>query len=53
MNTTLSMDERARMVVKEMTLEEKITLLHGTGDYVFQVGGSSQSLPLRQNVSLQ
>jgi beta-glucosidase len=31
MNTTLSPDERARMVVKEMTLEEKITLLHGTG----------------------
>jgi beta-glucosidase len=31
MNTTLSPDERAAMVVKEMTLDEKITLLHGTG----------------------
>ena len=31
MNTGLSMDERAAMVVKEMTLDEKITLLHGTG----------------------
>lgn len=31
MNTTLSPDERAAMVIKEMTLDEKITLLHGTG----------------------
>jgi beta-glucosidase len=31
MNTSLSPDERASMVVKEMTLDEKITLLHGTG----------------------
>src|SRR5215472_7446827 len=31
MNTTLSADERAALVVKEMTLDEKITLLHGTG----------------------
>lgn len=30
-NTGLSPDERASMVVKEMTLDEKITLLHGTG----------------------
>jgi beta-glucosidase len=30
-NTILSPDERAAMVVKEMTLDEKITLLHGTG----------------------
>jgi len=30
-NTSLSPDERASMVVKEMTLDEKITLLHGTG----------------------
>jgi beta-glucosidase len=28
---SLSPDERAAMVVKEMTLDEKITLLHGTG----------------------
>ena len=31
MNASLSPDERASMVVKEMTLDEKITLLHGTG----------------------
>jgi beta-glucosidase len=31
MNTSLSPDERATMVVKEMTLDEKISLLHGTG----------------------
>src|SRR5579863_3190621 len=30
-DTSLSPDERATMVVKEMTLDEKITLLHGTG----------------------
>jgi len=31
MNVHLSSDERAAMVVKEMTLDEKISLLHGTG----------------------
>lgn len=31
MNSSLSPDERAGMVVKAMTLDEKITLLHGTG----------------------
>jgi beta-glucosidase len=31
MNTKLSADERAAMVVKEMTLDEKIQMLHGTG----------------------
>src|ERR1700687_5618561 len=31
MNSSLSPDERADMVVKEMTLDEKVTLLHGTG----------------------
>jgi beta-glucosidase len=30
-DSSLSPDERASMVVKEMTLEEKISLLHGTG----------------------
>jgi beta-glucosidase len=30
-NTSLSPDERASLVVKEMTLDEKILLLHGTG----------------------
>jgi len=31
MDAGLSPDERAAMVLKEMTLDEKITLLHGTG----------------------
>jgi len=31
MNSKLSPDDRAALVVKEMTLDEKITLLHGTG----------------------
>jgi len=31
MNASLSPDDRANMVLKEMTLDEKITLLHGTG----------------------
>src|SRR5579863_3756548 len=31
MNSSLSPDERASMVVKEMTLDEKIQVLHGTG----------------------
>jgi len=31
MNSKLSPDERADLVVKEMTLAEKISLLHGTG----------------------
>jgi beta-glucosidase len=31
MNTSLSPDERAALVLKEMTIDEKITLLHGTG----------------------
>ena len=31
MNAKLSPDERASLVLKEMTLDEKISLLHGTG----------------------
>ena len=31
MNTSLSADERASMVIKQMTLDEKISLVHGTG----------------------
>ncbi|MBZ5685160.1 MAG: glycoside hydrolase family 3 C-terminal domain-containing protein [Acidobacteriia bacterium] len=31
MNTGFSPDERASMVVKEMTLDEKIQMMHGTG----------------------
>jgi len=30
-NSSLSPDERASMVVKEMTIDEKINMLHGTG----------------------
>jgi beta-glucosidase len=31
MNSSLSPDERAALVVKEMTLDEKVSMLHGTG----------------------
>lgn len=31
MNTNLSPDDRAAMVLKEMTIDEKIQMLHGTG----------------------
>ena len=31
MNASLSPDERAALVLKQMTLDEKISLLHGTG----------------------
>jgi len=31
MNTSLSPDERADLVQKELTLDEKIALLHGVG----------------------
>ena len=31
MNTSLSPDERADLVLKEMTLDEKIAMLHGVG----------------------
>ena len=31
MNMSLSPDQRADMVLKEMTLDEKIAMLHGTG----------------------
>ena len=31
MNTNLSPDERASLVVKAMTLDEKVQMLHGTG----------------------
>src|SRR6201993_1387500 len=41
MNSSLSPDERASMVVKEMTLDEKVQMLHGTG----MVGLSPMSPP--------
>jgi beta-glucosidase len=31
MNTSLSPDDRAALVLKEMTIDEKVSLLHGTG----------------------
>jgi beta-glucosidase len=31
MNTSLSPDQRADLVLKQMTLDEKISLLHGNG----------------------
>jgi beta-glucosidase len=31
MNTSLSADERADLVIREMTLDEKVQLVHGTG----------------------
>src|SRR5579875_1314623 len=31
MNTSLSPDERADLVLKEMTLDEKVAMLHGVG----------------------
>jgi beta-glucosidase len=46
MNSGLSPDERASMVVKDMTLDEKIQMLHGTG----MVGLSPMSpLAVRSN----
>ncbi len=32
MNKTLSSDERARLLLKQLTLDQKIQLMHGTGD---------------------
>src|ERR1700720_4316391 len=46
MNPSVSADERADLVLKEMTLDEKISLLHGTG----MVGLSPMSpLAVRSN----
>ncbi|MGA9475456.1 MAG: glycoside hydrolase family 3 C-terminal domain-containing protein, partial [Terriglobales bacterium] len=44
MNSSLPPDERAALVIKEMTLDEKITLLHGTG-----MKGLSPMSPLAVN----
>src|SRR5664279_201007 len=35
LNAKLSPDERAELVLKELTLDEKISLLHGTGSMGF------------------
>jgi beta-glucosidase len=44
MNPSLSPDQRASLVLKEMTLDEKISLLHGTG-----MSGLSPISPLAQH----
>jgi beta-glucosidase len=41
-DTSLSPDARADMVIKELTLEEKISLLHGNG-FSFGMNGSTES----------
>jgi len=41
-DTTLSPDARADMVIKELTLEEKISLLHGQG-FSFNATGPTES----------
>ena len=41
-DTTLSPDARADLVIKEMTLEEKISLLHGQG-FLFNATGPTES----------
>ena len=41
-DTTLSADARADMVIKELTLEEKISLLHGQG-FSFNATGPTES----------
>jgi beta-glucosidase len=41
-DTTLSPDERADLVIKELTLEEKISLLHGQG-FSFNSTGPTES----------
>jgi beta-glucosidase len=48
---SLSPDERADMVIKEMTLDEKIQLLHGPGWMVF-MGPKPESGPLTRAISL-
>lgn len=46
MNKALSPDERADMVVHEMTLDEKIQMVHGTGWGVLRAG---DPIPARSN----
>jgi beta-glucosidase len=47
MNTALSPDERANMVIAQMTLDEKIQLVHGTGWGVLRSGAP---VPPRSNL---
>ena len=41
MDKTLSPDKRADMVMEQMTLDEKITLVHGTGGFALSGGRSN------------
>jgi len=41
MNTSLSPDQRANLVIKEMTLDEKIAMLHGQGMPMGQIDPNS------------
>ena len=58
-DSSLSSDERADLVIKEMTLEEKISLLHGQGMTFFSSGptesnggaGFSKSIPHAQTLA--
>jgi beta-glucosidase len=47
MNTSLSPDERADLVIAQMTLDEKIQLVHGTGWGVLRDG---DPVPVRSNL---
>src|SRR5258708_39598002 len=49
LNASLSPDERAAMVLKQMTLDEKISLLHGTGK---QGLGPRRPLSVNSNAAL-
>lgn len=48
---SLSPDQRADLVIKEMTLDEKVQLLHGPGWMVF-MGPKPESGPLTRAISL-
>lgn len=61
MAKSLSPDRRAALLLKQMTLDEKIKLLHGTGgnwqvvsgDYRVLVGGSSRDTPLSATLAIK
>jgi beta-glucosidase len=43
MNTSLSPDQRASLLVAQMTLDEKIAMVHGAnGDYIGNISGNSR-----------
>ncbi len=47
MDRTLSADSRAELVLKQMTLEEKLSLVHGTGWGVLRKGAPVPALSNR------